>query len=312
MKKILSLLLALVIACSLSITANAATSEEATIDMTRTGNIDLWKYDLTNAEKDGLWDSSYVSTGVRDVNGVENILGNTERLSPLNENGTAYGYALKGVEFTYLRVADICTYTGSEDGEEGVEVLYGFAEGNVLLPTIGVTADDRVSKADQTVDGVRYHYYQAKVLVDHLKASLESNATAVKNALENYVTTGGGTKLPETDAYGHTEAKDLTLGLYLFVETKVPEMVTETTVPFLVSVPMTSVDGTNADDGGTRWIYDISLYPKNLTGIPTLEKTLREMKADTGKNGGSVAINDGFAHAGTASDGDVINYQILA
>ena len=119
--------------------------------------------------------------------------------------------------------------------------------------------------------------------------------------------------MPETDAYGHSEAKDLPLGLYLFVETKVPEMVTETCAPFFVSIPMTSVNGTNVNDGGTRWIYDITLYPKNLTGIPSLEKTLRESKADTGKNEGSPSdINDGYAHTGTASDGDIIDYQIVS
>ena len=313
MKRIFALLLTLVMVCSLSVSAFAAPVDEATIDMSRTGNIDLWKYDLTNAEKDGLWDSSYVSTGVRDVNGVENVLGDAERLSPLNENGTAYGYALKGVEFTYLRVADIRTYTEAEDGVEHIDVLYGFPKNNALLTAIGVTADDRYAKADQKIGGVQYYYFQSDVLIDALKTSLENNATVVKNALENYAITGGGTKLAETDAYGHTEAKDLPLGLYLFVETKVPEMVTETTAPFLVSVPMTSVNGTNANDGGTRWIYDIALYPKNLTGIPTLEKTLRETMADTGKNGGSATdITDGYAHTGTASDGDVIDYQIIS
>ena len=86
-----------------------------------------------------------------------------------------------------------------------------------------------------------------------------------------------------------------------------------TTNPFLVSVPMTSVDGTNATDGGTRWIYDICLFPKNLTGIPSLEKTLREQVADTGKNDGSTTdITDGYAHTGTASAGDVIDYQIIS
>ena len=313
MKKIFSLLLALVMVCSLSISAFAAPVDEATIDMSRTGNIDLWKYDLTNAEKDGLWDSSYVSTGVRDENGVESILGNPSRLSPLNEHGTAYGYALKGVEFTYLKVADIRTYTESENGVEHIEVLYGFVKGNALLTALGVTADDRYAPADQKIGGVQYYYYQSDVLIDALKASLENNATVVKNAMENYAVNGGGTRLAETDEYGHTEAKDLPLGLYLFVETRVPEMVTETTAPFLVSVPMTSVNGTNANDGGTRWIYDIALYPKNLTGIPTLEKTLREAKGDTGKNGGSTTdILDGYAHTGTASDGDVIDYQIIS
>jgi hypothetical protein len=38
--------------------------------------------------------------GIRDENGVETILGNPERVSPLNANGDAYGYALKGVEFS--------------------------------------------------------------------------------------------------------------------------------------------------------------------------------------------------------------------
>ena len=111
--------------------------------------------------------------------------------------------------------------------------------------------------------------------------------------------------MPLTDAYGKTQATDLALGLYLVVETKVPEMVVSTTDPFLVSVPMTSVNGTNATDGGTRWIYDITLYPKNLTGIPSLEKTLRENQNDTGKT-------DAYAHTGTASAGDTIDYQIIS
>ena len=316
MKRIFALLLALVMVCSISIPAFAAPVDEATIDTSRTGSIDLWKYDLTNAEKDGVWDSSYVSTGVRDVNGVENVLGNSERISALNENGSAYGYALKGVEFTYLKVADIRTYTESEDGVEHVEVLYGIApntQNNAFLNAIGVSVSNRYAPADAQVDGVTMYYYQSDVLIDGLKASLDSNATTVKNALENYVAANGGARMAETDAYGHSAVSGLPLGLYLFVETKVPEMVTDTTAPFLVSLPMTSVDGTNASDGGTRWIYDVTLYPKNLTGIPSLEKTLREDKADTGKHSGSTnGIADGYAHTGTASDGDVIDYQLIS
>ena len=316
MKRILALLLVLVMACSFSITAFAAPVDEATIDTSRTGSIDLWKYDLTNAEKDGVWDSSYVSTGVRDVNGVENILGNSERISALDANGSAYGYALKGVEFTYLKVADIRTYTESEDGVEHVEVLYGIApntQNNAFLEAIGVSTSNRYAPADAQVDGVTVYYYQSDVLIDGLKAALDANATTVKNALENYITANGGVRMAETDAYGHSAVSNLPLGLYLFVETKVPEMVTDTTAPFLVSLPMTSVNGSNANDGGTRWIYDVALYPKNLTGIPSLEKTLREDKADTGKHSGSAnGIADGYAHTGTASDGDVIDYQIIS
>ena len=139
MKRFFTLLLALMLLCSISLTAFAAPADEATIDTSRTGKVDIWKYDLTNAEKDGIWNSSYVSTGVRDVNGVESILGTTDRVSSLNANGNAYGYALKGVEFTYVRVGDIRTYTMSEDNAEHVEVLYGIApnaQNNAFLAAI--------------------------------------------------------------------------------------------------------------------------------------------------------------------------------
>ena len=316
MKKIFALLLAVLIVSSFSVTALAAPVDEATIDTSRTGTLDIYKYDLTNAEKDGIWDSSYVSTGVKDANGVEAVLGDSTRVSILNANGNAYGYAIKGVEFTYVRVASIRTFTESEDGAEHIEVLYGIApteQNNAFLSAIGVSTNDRYSPADEVVDGMTVYYYRSDVLIDGLKAALDANATSVKNALEKYARDNHGVAMTETDDYGHTGASDLPLGLYLLIETRVPEMVTDTTAPFLVSLPMTSVDGNNANDGGARWIYDVTLYPKNLTGIPSLEKTLREDKNDTGKNGGSISdITDGYAHTATASAGDVIDYQIIS
>ena len=223
------------------------------------------------------------------------------------------------MEFTYLRVADIVQFTESAaDGSTSnhVEVLYGIdkTNGSALLAAIGLAdGAGRYENADNSdkLDSGNY-YYQSDVLIDALRASLTANATTVKNALENYVKVGGGTALPLTDAYGHTSADGLPLGLYLVVETRVPEMVIDTTAPFFVSLPMTSVDGNNANDGGTRWMYDVTLYPKNLTGIPTLEKTLRENQNDTGKNNGSNDMTDGYAHTGTASDGDVIDYQLIS
>ena len=296
--------------------ASAATMDTATIDITQTGSLDIYKYDLTNAEKDGVWDSSYVSTGVRDEAAVESVLGSTSRVSDLGNGEISYGYSIKGVQFTYLRVADIRTYTMTEDGKSHIEVLYGIPVNvttDELLAAIGVTHENRYAPADQTVDGTLTYYYQSDTLIKGLEAALNANSTTVKNALENYVRDNGGTALSDTDSYGHTSASGLPLGLYLVVETKVPEMVTSTTAPFLVSLPMTSVNGTNASDGGDRWIYNVVLYPKNLTGIPTLEKTLREDKDDTGHNTGSLTdITDGYAHTATASEGDVINYQITS
>ena len=322
LKKLLAMCLSVIMIFSCIPAAFAADVANATIDEAAKGSLTLYKYDLTNAEKDGVWDSSYVSTGVYDES-VNKTLGEAVRAgddntqSDLGNGEASYGYAVKGVEFTYLKVADIVQFTESErDGVtyNHVEVLYGIDKtiGADLLNALGLSnGAKRYTNADH-LDATKY-FYQSDVLIDALALALETNSTSVKNALESYIAANGGTAMPLTDAYGKSEAKDLELGLYLVVETKVPEMVTSTCNPFFVSIPMTSVDGTNATDGGTRWIYDVTIYPKNLTGIPTLEKTLRENQDDTGKhNGTSDDITDGYAHTGTASDGDVIDYQIIS
>ena len=321
--KAIALALALLLCLSFPVSVSAAEVADATIDTSRKGSFTIFKYDLTNAEKDGVWDSSYVSTGVYDKNGVNDILGGTVRdgdtdnKSDLGNGGTSYGYAIAGVEFSYLKIADIIQFSESTaDGrtDNHVEVLYAIdkVKGADFLTALGLSnGAKRYGNADQ-LDASKY-FYQSDVLIAALAAGLEANSTTVKNALEAYMAANGGVKMAPTDSYGKTQTTELDLGLYLVVETSVPEMVVSTTNPFLVSVPMTSVNGTNSNDGGTRWIYDITLYPKNLTGIPSLEKTLRENIDDTGKNGGSATdITDGYAHTGTASSGDVIDYQIIS
>lgn len=303
--KILSLFLALTLLLSFPVAASAAElANVPTIDVSKTGSLTIYKYDLTNAEKDGVWDSSYVSTGVYDEAGVNNVLGGNAS-SILGNGETGYGYAIKGVEFTYVKVADIFQYGETETTDGHVEILYAVdkTKGSDLLNTLGLAdGKNRYENAD-ALDETKY-FYQSDVLISALSSGLTANATTVKNTMERYAATNG-TAMPLTDSYGKTKAENLPLGLYLVAETKVPEMVVSTTDPFLVSVPMTSVNGNNANDGGTRWIYDITLYPKNLTGIPSLEKTLRESKNDTGKT-------DAYAHTGTASAGDTIDYQIIS
>ena len=322
MKKIFAVCMALVLALSCVPAVFAAEVADATMDETAKGSLTVYKVDLTNAEKDGVWDSSYVSTGVYDQSVYDTLIGanragDADNASDLGNGESSYGYAVKGVEFTYLRIADIVQFSESAtDGrtDDHVEVLYGIdkAKGADLLKALGLeNGAQRYTNADQ-LDTARY-FYQSDVLIDALALGLQTNATTVKNALETYVAANGGTAMPLTDAYGKTAASNLDLGLYLVVETSVPEMVTTTCNPFFVSLPMTSVNGTNATDGGTRWIYDVTIFPKNLTGIPTLEKTLREQVSDTGKNGGSTTdITDGYAHTGTASDGDIIDYQLIS
>ncbi len=283
------------------------------IDEDRIGSLTIYKYDLTNSEKDGVWDSSYVSTGVYDQT-VNDTLGGDA--NALGNGGTGYGYAIPGVEFSYVKVADIIQFSESENDqstEDHVEVLYGIDKtaGADFLKAIGLTdGAKRYENADH-LDETKY-YYQSDVLVEALATSLEANSTTVKNAMESYMASNNGVAMPLTDEYGKTVATNLPLGLYLVVETKVPEMVVSTTDPFLVSLPMTSVDGTNATDGGTRWIYDVTLYPKNLTGIPSLEKTLREAFDRKKSRDGISAIGDDYAHTGTASAGDLIDYQIIS
>lgn len=71
-----------------------------------------------------------------------------------------------------------------------------------------------------------------------------------------------------TDVDGIAEFDNLKLGLYVVIETKTPAKVTTPAAPFLVSVPMTTTDG-------TEWLYDVHVYPKNETtyGKVTLEKS---------------------------------------
>ncbi len=273
--RIVALLLAALMAVGLMTTAFAA----PTIDSTKKASLSIYKYDLTSATADGAWDTeSYVSTGQHDDSVIT-------KLSK---------YAIQGVEFTYLKVADVATH--NEDGS--IHVLYGFDSGNTVLTTIGAAAAD----AHKTAGGKSY--FTSDVLTNKLAAALTANATDVKNALESAVKSG--TAMTETDTGGHTSAENLEQGLYLVVETKVPENVTSTYNPFFVSLPMTTVDGTG-------WNYDVTVYPKNQTGNPTLDKTVRESKNSTGKNTGSVTdIADGYAHTATASIGDTVEYQIIS
>lgn len=277
-KRLWALLLAMVMALGLITTAFAA----PTIDSGRKASLSVYKYDITAASADGAWDAaSYVSTGVQD-----------DAVSDKLEK-----YAIQGVEFSYLRVASISTYSQRESGQYKVGVLYGFAD-DAVLQAIGLT------KADAYKRGNGVFYFTSDKLNKALADALAANATTVKNALET-AARNGGNALPETDASGHSKVGGLEQGLYLVVETRVPENVISTCNPFFVSLPMTTMDGKD-------WNYDVTVYPKNQTGNPTLEKTVREAAADTGKNGGTADIADGYAHTATASVGDVVDYQIIS
>ena len=248
--RVLAMLMAAIMALSLITTAFA----EPTIDPGKKASLSIYKYDITTASKDGAWDAeSYVSTGLHDDAVVDKLA----------------KYAIQGVEFTYLRVADITMNSEIVEGQRQVGVLYGFdssERSNAVLSAIDLTTAD----AHKTDNGI--NYFTSDMLNNKLSTALTANATTVKN---------GGVAMTETDTAGHTFADQMEQGLYLVVETRVPENVTSTCNPFFVALPMTTVDG-------AAWNYDVTVYPKNQTGNPDLEKTVREAKNSTGKNTGSL------------------------
>ena len=234
--RVLAMLMAAIMALSLITIAFA----EPTIDPGKKASLSIYKYNITKAGNDGAWDAeSYVSTGLHDDAVIDKLA----------------KYAIQGVEFTYLRVADIAMNNEVLDGQRQVGVLYGFDNSDrstAVLSAIGLTAAD----AHKTEGGV--NYFTSDALNSKLATALAANATNVKNALETAVK-NGGVAMPETDASGHTSASNMEQGLYLVVETRVPENVTSTCNPFFVSLPMTTVDG-------AAWNYDVTVYPKNQTG----------------------------------------------
>ncbi len=274
-KKVFALMLAMVCIFSLSITAFA---DDATIDYTKTGTLNIYKYDMTTAAKDGAWISgSFVASGEFDQSVIEAMA----------------SYAVQGVQFSYLRLADVENLEIQENGSHESVMAYGFEENETsaqFLEALGLDYTDAYHKIDST------HYFVADTISTALSEALAANSTAVKNELESFIS--AGTTMTETNVYGNTKSENLELGLYLVVETKVPENITATCDPFIVSLPMTSADGAS-------WNYDVTVYPKNATGMPTLEKGVREAVASNGKT-------HAYTEIATASDGDTLEYCITS
>lgn len=274
-KKVFALMLALACIFSLSITAFA---DDATIDYTKTGTLNIYKYDLTRAAEDGAWTSgSFVASGEFDQSVIEAMA----------------SYAVQGVEFSYLRLASVENLEILENGGHEIVVAYGFEENDTsatFLESLGLDYTDAYYSKDSK------HYFVADTVSSALSEALAANSTAVKNELESFI--AAGTAMRETDVYGNTKAKNLELGLYLVVETTVPENVTATCDPFMISLPMTSADG-------AAWNYEVTVYPKNATGMPTLEKGVREAVVSNGKT-------QSYTEIATASDGDTLEYCITS
>ena len=273
--------LALCAALGLSGTALAYTPQDATIDYGRTASLTVTKYDLTAATQAGVSTGGLVSTGKE----------NHEAETMLQD------YTLGGVEFTYLRLGGIGMYSDQDAANATVQVIYG-VDNEDVRDTLGLTSEDVV----KTEGGIPW--YTSDTLIDALEEQLTANRRATKDALEAEANQSG-TAMPLTDDItGTTSVDGLELGLYLVVETEVPENVTSTVNPFLVSLPMTD---THTADG---WFYDVHVYPKNETGNPTLEKEVTDLAHGISFSGDIDGL--GYRDVATGSTGDVMGYRYLS
>lgn len=114
---------------------------------------------------------------------------------------------------------------------------------------------------------------------DYFDSTTEFTASTLKSDVKSKEVKGQGEESGEqkTDENGKVEFTGLNVGLYLVIETTLPQAVTQKAEPFLVSIPMTRI-GAGKDEttnpNNEVWMYDVTVYPKNsiAQGNVTLEK----------------------------------------
>lgn len=280
------------------------------IDYSKTGSLSIYKYDITAAQAAGDY-----TEGERFANG--------EKDAVVEE--TMKDYALQGVQFTYLRVGNIETYSNTEGGSSQVNVVYEIPKELAKILEL-----DEGAAYNMNADGVAEKctnkgvlHYDSTQLTDALAKILADDELAATSALEEYLYTYGSyddtadgsvntsddtgvsaKNMPKTDAKGYTHVEGLELGLYLLVETEVPEQVTSTTNPWFVSLPFTNMTpdeagGGKGEEGGNYWLYDMTCYPKNQTGNPTLDKSVRNAYSNSTVEDKNGTVNRGDAYVGT-------------
>ena len=259
-------------------------AETDIIDTSKTGSITIHKYDMTAAKQGGVNLDNFTSTGKQDT----------------TAEAALEKYAIKGVEFSYLRVGDVKQQ--SENGK--IQMIYELP--TTLQQILGLSTSDAAKTEGSKT------YFTSQIINDKLAQALEDN-TATKDKLEDYMGKSG-TAMDETNANGVTSKDKLPLGLYLIVETKAPENVTYTTNPWFVQLPST-------DSNGDDWFYDVSCYPKNETGNPTLDKRVRNnpdqdnvTTANADKLADFTSARNEYKYQSTvtASKAETLDYQFIS
>lgn len=212
--------------------ATATTGTMPTINTKEKGSITVHKYNLTKAKEDKVYDESWTATG--------------EANSEVETAMKKYGIA--GVEFTYLKVADISTKNETTTGKVGV--VYSNVPAD-LAEILGLSGTE----------------FTSDEINDALSRKLAQSPSDTKTKLTEYVKKSGS--ILTTDENGYATTGKIDLGLYLMVETKFPNDISVAVNPFFVSVPMTKADGSG-------WFYDVTVYPKNETDKATVDKLVRQ------------------------------------
>ncbi len=311
-----------------------------------------WK---ATGEADEELEDTLSNFGVEGVGFTILRVGNVETYSMNNgdSNSVTLVYEIP------VELQEILNVNGSLPASEAIETKYETKSG----AGDGMTNDNVANKCS---DASVLHYTSTQIS-EALAEILESDNVSAKNALESYLRTyntidNGNLTDPEdvmeddltdedyddevgsadmsnfnsselieldlTDSTGMTSIDGLALGLYLVVETTVPEEITDTVNPFFVELPFTNTsdtddtgeetsgeehdaDGvTDTNAGGEKWLYDMVVYPKNQSGNPTVDKSVRNAYSNStedygnGHNQANTGLTTGNKNGTVENDGN--------
>lgn len=266
---------AAMIAASLPVMAFAA-DEVSTVDTTKPVSLTLTKYVAGEDDSTELED---------DVTGTQqNVTGHEP---------------MKDVGFTVLKFA---TMVQENDGSQ-VRVLYSLTEDGAAIlmkaKGLGVLDTDRTFSANDKVDiDALKKFVTGKTARGPVFTGIENMA----NAVTAVTGADGVVKFTSAAVTESTSVKHINgQGLYLVVETKAPDKVTQRTRPFFVALPMSDRINLN------QWMYDVYAYPKNMTGTIDIDKQIASVNGNSAQGHGNIAED---SHSAEANIGDTITYSI--
>lgn len=167
--------------------------------------------------------------------------------------------------------------------KEGSITIYKYLHSTELIDSVDGTGEQQSVPNEATpLKDAGFTIYQVKTadeLVAYYEAAGEPEAVTADsyfkfpdnktaaNLKEGIAAVEGkdGKTERKTNDKGFVKFADLSVGMYLVIETTTPDSVVKPVDPFLVSIPMTRVQVGEQATGGQlkEWLYDVVVYPKN-------------------------------------------------